>query len=64
MRFITKALTMLASIAVLIGIGISPAQAATDYTITETNGTPHARGWRWMKRSVAFCARKKRVAKP
>jgi hypothetical protein len=44
-RFIVKTVAMLASVTALVGIGISPAQAATDYSITETNGTPHARGW-------------------
>lgn len=45
MRLFTKALATVASAAVLVGIGVSPAQAATDYNITETNGTAHARGW-------------------
>jgi hypothetical protein len=46
-RFFTKALATLASVAVLVGIGISPAQAATDYSIYESNGdgTRHARAW-------------------
>ena len=53
-RFITKALAMLASVTVLVGIGISPAQAATDYSIYETNGTRHAHAWgsiSWTNRS-------------
>lgn len=56
MRFFTKALATLASVAVLVGIGISPAQAATDYNIYESNGdgTRHARAWgsiSWTNRS-------------
>lgn len=47
MRSFTKALATLASVTLLVGIGISPAYAATDYSVYETNdvGTRHARAW-------------------
>ncbi len=54
MRLFTKALATLASVTLLVGIGISPAQAATDYNIYESNGTRHARAWGsidWQSRS-------------
>jgi hypothetical protein len=53
-RLFTKALATLASVTLLVGIGISPAQAATDYNIYESNGTRHARAWGsidWQSRS-------------
>jgi hypothetical protein len=43
----TKALAMLATVVALVGIGTSPALAATDYSVYETNdvGTKHAHAW-------------------
>ncbi|PWK86447.1 hypothetical protein C8D88_105496 [Lentzea atacamensis] len=47
MRLFTKALALLATVVALVGIGTSPALAATSYSVTESNdvGTQHARAW-------------------